>query len=203
MTVSTFAVNGPVCGVCLGELLEEVRSVKGISRAAAGLGAGDTALLVLEGVEHLGASQLRAAVERAGFVLAPAHRARTSSRHWAPLLAAMSTGGIHNDETGLGAGSARRRSLSAQRKDERLGQVWLDGARRVVKIGRDHEETPTLMEEHVSQKAEKVVDPVCGMSVDPASAATSTEYEGKTYYHCSNHCAERFRADAAKHVVGE
>jgi Cu+-exporting ATPase len=41
--------------------------------------------------------------------------------------------------------------------------------------------------------AEQQTDPVCGMSVDPAEAKHSCEYEGETYYFCSSHCARRFR----------
>ncbi len=39
------------------------------------------------------------------------------------------------------------------------------------------------------------IDPVCGMSVDPARAAGSVEYAGKTYYFCSTHCVLKFQAD--------
>lgn len=31
----------------------------------------------------------------------------------------------------------------------------------------------------------EVQDPVCGMSVDPATAAGKSEFKGKTYYFCS------------------
>ncbi|HET6853102.1 MAG TPA: heavy metal translocating P-type ATPase [Pyrinomonadaceae bacterium] len=37
------------------------------------------------------------------------------------------------------------------------------------------------------------LDPVCGMTVNPDSAAGSFEYQGKTYYFCSTHCLHRFR----------
>jgi Cu+-exporting ATPase len=37
------------------------------------------------------------------------------------------------------------------------------------------------------------VDPVCGMTVQPDSAAGSFEYRGKTYYFCSQHCLGKFR----------
>ena len=36
-------------------------------------------------------------------------------------------------------------------------------------------------------------DPVCGMSVRPASAAGSFEHKGETYYFCSTHCLQKFR----------
>jgi Cu+-exporting ATPase len=38
-------------------------------------------------------------------------------------------------------------------------------------------------------------DPVCGMMVDPATAAGSYAYEGHTYYFCNPRCLERFRND--------
>jgi P-type Cu+ transporter len=40
-----------------------------------------------------------------------------------------------------------------------------------------------------------VIDPVCGMTVDPGSAAVKHEYNGKTYYFCSHHCAQKFKED--------
>ena len=39
------------------------------------------------------------------------------------------------------------------------------------------------------------IDPVCGMTVDPARAAGSFGYGGETYYFCSPHCLEKFRKD--------
>src|SRR4030095_17270350 len=43
-------------------------------------------------------------------------------------------------------------------------------------------------------------DVVCGMRVDPAKAAGSTEHEGKAYYFCSKGCLQRFQADPAKYL---
>ena len=53
----------------------------------------------------------------------------------------------------------------------------------------------------MSQKPQKVTDPVCGMSIDPASAAGTAEHEGKTYHFCSHNCAESFRADPARYAT--
>jgi Cu+-exporting ATPase len=39
------------------------------------------------------------------------------------------------------------------------------------------------------------IDPVCGMEVEPATAAGSLEYMGTTYYFCSQGCLEDFRDD--------
>ena len=39
------------------------------------------------------------------------------------------------------------------------------------------------------------IDPVCGMTVQPATAAGSYEYRGTTYYFCNPSCLTRFKAD--------
>ncbi|AKV55799.1 copper transport P-type ATPase ActP [Bifidobacterium actinocoloniiforme DSM 22766] len=44
----------------------------------------------------------------------------------------------------------------------------------------------------------KVTDPVCGMSIDPTTAAATRDYQGKTYYFCSPGCVETFDADPEK-----
>lgn len=46
-----------------------------------------------------------------------------------------------------------------------------------------------------------VIDPVCGMSVDPADCAGSVDYEGKLYYFCSRHCVQKFQADPKRYLV--
>jgi Cu+-exporting ATPase len=37
-----------------------------------------------------------------------------------------------------------------------------------------------------------VKDLVCGMEIDPATAAATEEYEGATYHFCSESCHEQF-----------
>src|SRR5215813_7085555 len=39
------------------------------------------------------------------------------------------------------------------------------------------------------------IDPVCGMTVDPATAAGNFDYESETYYFCSPNCLRKFSAD--------
>jgi Cu+-exporting ATPase len=41
----------------------------------------------------------------------------------------------------------------------------------------------------------KHVDPVCGMTVDPGTAAGSYDYKGTTYYFCNPSCLVRFKKD--------
>jgi len=44
------------------------------------------------------------------------------------------------------------------------------------------------------------IDPVCGMSVHPATAAGHAEYKGQTYHFCSQHCVHAFKADPGKYL---
>jgi Uncharacterized conserved protein len=65
----------------------------------------------------------------------------------------------------------------------------------VVEVGRDQEK-----EHDMSEESPKTTDPVCGMSVDPATAAASVEHEGRTYYFCGKGCAKSFSADPGKYT---
>jgi Cu+-exporting ATPase len=47
----------------------------------------------------------------------------------------------------------------------------------------------------------EVLDPVCGMTIDPNDAAGSADYNGQTYYFCHSSCLERFQADPAGFVT--
>lgn len=49
--------------------------------------------------------------------------------------------------------------------------------------------------------AEKVKDPVCGMTLEPKQAAAKTEYQGKTYYFCSPGCRAAFERNPAKYTA--
>ena len=56
-----------------------------------------------------------------------------------------------------------------------------------------HETPPT------SQPAE-VHDPVCGMTISPGDAVGTANYQGHTYYFCSESCLEQFGANPAQFV---
>ena len=43
-------------------------------------------------------------------------------------------------------------------------------------------------------------DPVCGMDVEEASAAATSEYKGKTYYFCAQGCKEKFDQSPEKYL---
>ncbi len=72
---------------------------------------------------------------------------------------------------------------------------------------------PSLLRERAGKEAsesstsEEVVletlvkDPVCGMEIDPAKAAGSSEYGGQTHYFCNLNCKESFDAEPAKYAT--
>src|SRR5688572_23496103 len=45
-----------------------------------------------------------------------------------------------------------------------------------------------------------VLDPVCGMTVDPHTAEHRHQHKGRTYYFCSAGCRTKFAADPAKYL---
>ena len=46
-------------------------------------------------------------------------------------------------------------------------------------------------------------DPVCGMDVDPKTAAGKSEYQGQTYYFCSTGCKKAFDKEPQKYVKAQ
>jgi YHS domain-containing protein len=62
--------------------------------------------------------------------------------------------------------------------------------RRQVRFEGDEEDTMAM-----------VTDPVCGMQIEPDDAAGTAEYEGTTYYFCSQACLDAFEADPTAYVT--
>jgi Cu+-exporting ATPase len=54
--------------------------------------------------------------------------------------------------------------------------------------------------DHSAKSAIAETDPVCGMSIDPASAKHKFEHAGKAYYFCCAGCREKFRADPDRYL---
>jgi Cu+-exporting ATPase len=53
---------------------------------------------------------------------------------------------------------------------------------------------------HDTAAPEKVRDPVCGMSVDPATSKHRFDHGGETFHFCSAGCRTKFAADPAKYL---
>jgi P-type Cu+ transporter len=47
----------------------------------------------------------------------------------------------------------------------------------------------------------KVVDPVCGMTIDPSTASGKYDHAGKTYYFCSPGCLAKFKGNPGKYLT--
>ena len=46
-----------------------------------------------------------------------------------------------------------------------------------------------------------MVDPVCGMSVDPAGGGPALEHDGTTYWFCGKGCLLEFKDDPEKYLA--
>jgi Cu+-exporting ATPase len=56
---------------------------------------------------------------------------------------------------------------------------------------------------HHDDAAGTVLDPVCGMTVDPSTARNKIGQDGKTFYFCSERCRTKFAEDPAKYAHGK
>lgn len=48
--------------------------------------------------------------------------------------------------------------------------------------------------QRAAPQVDKLMDPVCGLRVDPTTAAASRDHDGQTYYFHSTACAAEFDA---------
>ncbi|HEU5249465.1 MAG TPA: YHS domain-containing protein [Thermoanaerobaculia bacterium] len=53
----------------------------------------------------------------------------------------------------------------------------------------------------MSSKNAKVTDPVCGMTFDEDKAAGKREYQGTTFYFCSDSCRKRFDLEPSRYAT--
>jgi Cu+-exporting ATPase len=64
----------------------------------------------------------------------------------------------------------------------------------------DHHDHGGSEHPHTAAPAGSVLDPVCGMTVDPHTARHRHEHAGHPYYFCSAGCRTKFAADPAKYL---
>src|SRR5437016_2606868 len=57
------------------------------------------------------------------------------------------------------------------------------------------------MTDNTSNSAIAVKDPVCGMTVNPATAKHSLSHKGQPHFFCCSHCAEKFKASPEKYLA--
>jgi len=58
-----------------------------------------------------------------------------------------------------------------------------------------------LHHDHPAGVSGEVLDPVCGMTVDPATAEQRADHAGHRYFFCSAKCRERFTADPDRYLT--
>ena len=61
-------------------------------------------------------------------------------------------------------------------------------------------EAPRQPESAAAVAAPVARDPVCGMTVDPATAKHAAAHEGRTFHFCCAGCRGKFVADPAKYL---
>jgi YHS domain-containing protein len=80
--------------------------------------------------------------------------------------------------------------------------AFVNGAGQVVRTeSKITDATVTEGVKALAQTQEKLVDPVCGMTVTKETAAGSYVYKGQTYYFCSKACKDSFTKDPQKYLA--
>ena len=90
-------------------------------------------------------------------------------------------------------------TATAKRKAEHAGETYyFCSAGCKTKFTADPDKY--LTKQHAEHDTSGAKDPVCGMSVDPATAKHQAEHAGQTYYFCCNGCKTKFSADPEKYL---
>ena len=58
----------------------------------------------------------------------------------------------------------------------------------------------TAMNTSINDQPLRVRDVVCGMMIDPATAAATSEYQGQTLYFCAPLCKRRFDTAPERYI---
>lgn len=62
--------------------------------------------------------------------------------------------------------------------------------------------SPNSYDHHHHEQGKLFIDPVCGMSTEDQHGFTSHEYEGQSYYFCSDHCLAKFKKNPDEYIAG-
>jgi len=103
--------------------------------------------------------------------------------------------------TGLVLVDPKRSALAAAKADSLPVVLFMGTSGKVARTEFNVSEA-TVNEglKTIAQAEEKLVDPVCGMSVTKETAAGNYTYNGKTYYFCSKSCKDNFTKDPQKYL---
>jgi YHS domain-containing protein len=104
--------------------------------------------------------------------------------------------------TGLVLVDQKKTALAAAMADTLPVVLFIDRSGKIVKAEATiTDATVSKGVKAMAQTEEKLVDPVCGMTVTKEGAAGSTTYQGKTYYFCSKACKDNFSKDPQKYLA--
>lgn len=182
-----------VCSLCAGEVLGTTDMLPGgqMSRLERLEASGVTRLTLVECLDEC---------ERGDVVVArPASRNRSAGAP--PVWFEHLAGDELTDELAhwltLGGPGAVPVPLALRELVIRTGEQPLSEAGRHD----GHSMDPRDPEGPMTTSPTTMTDPVCGMTVDPATAAASTELDGETYYFCSKGCLRAFLADPSQYAT--
>ena len=78
--------------------------------------------------------------------------------------------------------------------------VYLDATKEDV-LRRGWEQAPVHRD--TAATGTMVLDPVCGMPVEPSEAPAQSQYQGQVYYFCSRACKQAFDADPGRYAMAD
>jgi YHS domain-containing protein len=170
--------------------------------------AGDTVDLS----EHIGMMpmvMLLAGTDGASGKAADAVQAAFSSEETGPMLVYVLASGPKaarafaksHGLSGLVLVDQKRTALAAAMADTLPVALFIDRSGKIVKAEATiTEATVSKGVKALAQTEEKLVDPVCGMTVTKESAFGTYTYKGQTYYFCSKACKDNFSKDPQKYL---
>jgi YHS domain-containing protein len=104
--------------------------------------------------------------------------------------------------TGLVLVDQKKTALAAAMADTLPVALFINRSGSVVKAdAKISEATVTEGVKALAKTEEKLIDPVCGMTVTKETAAGNYTYNGKTYYFCSKACKDNFTKDPQKYLA--
>jgi len=96
----------------------------------------------------------------------------------------------------------KRTALAAAMADTLPVVLFIDRSGRIVQADATvTEATVGKGVKALAQTEQKLVDPVCGMTVTKETAFGSYAYKGQTYYFCSMACKDNFTKDPQKYLA--
>lgn len=139
----------------------------------------------------------------------PHHQATETAMTQA--LALLDQAGTQNGDQAKATVSQARRQLAEAQKHmaacEEMCEAKMEGGQEGHGAHGDlsgHNMTPGHpVHDHAPAaegKTQPIIDPVCGMTVDPKTAAAKTVYAGKVYHFCSKDDKEKFDKDPEKYL---